>query len=676
MLTEIKKNVPNKKWTTSAGLTPDKLRELYLTQTDSEIATHYGVSDVIISKYRRKWDIPTVTMRQRRERDTCWSGPSLDTLTPEKLTELYQQMGDQKIAEMYGVAKPAIMRLREQWGVVAISKTERVYSRSEDLTDEQKEVVIGTLLGDGYMEERGVLKVFHSHAQFGYLRRIHALLSPITSAIGYEEKKMPVSGNLTYAFGFHTKQCRWLCDLHTVFYPVEKKVFPAEILNKLTERSLAYWYFDDGHIDSGLPSIALGDISTEAAEEVARLLQDRFCLKTYVRPQSTETCKQIGFRSPSSDVFFYLIREFATEDMLYKLPQKHWPQGLVPRKPINTKDKDTLSKDMVARCKAWKKADTNTQNSVVSDLVSFWHSFGFPHQKPRPEEVAILQNMTVENVLQEGTIKNRQVGQATCHAFAQHIWSARSYGSKHSPVEIFQDPDLLAQAIRYTLSASRIPNGSNIRSALRFLRHSGVYNFRPSAAKILVDNYCRPGGTVWDPCAGYGGRLLGTLCSNALVKYVACEPQSETHARLHHLLDWLDIQIPGAKSRVTLHNIPAEDFVIAPTSVDMVLTSPPYWKREVYGDEPTQSSVRYSTYDAWLAGFWAPVIQKALAALRVGGWLVLNVDDFIIERKHYSLITDTIRLVGLGEPTERYLYGMPKQGNPDNAEVVLCWVKP
>ena len=666
---------PNNGWAKQAGLDAPTLRALYAESTDKEIAARYGVSDALISYYRRKWGIATVTSRQRG--DLARVGlPKLDDLTPVVLADLYARMGDRQIAKLYGVEKPAISRLRERYGIVALSKRDRSASQSSEFTEPQKEACIGTLLGDGHLLERGVLKVTHSQAQLSYLMRLHALLAPHTRPIFYEEKDMGGSGQVAYAFGFRTVQHPWLEDLRTLFYPHGKKVFPESVLAALSTRSLAYWYWDDGHLDSGLPSIALGEVTDSEAQAVARLVGERFSVDAYVKLASTETCKILGIRARSADVFFYQIREFVTVDLLYKLPQKHWPQGMVPRVLPLTKEAQALPHPLTARCAEWGTLDTDAREILLADLAQYWHSVGFPHPEPRPEELGVLHALDHTHVIQEGVVRNRQVGQAVCHAFAPHIWKARSHGSSASPDEIFQDTTLLQQSLQLCLNSGGIPNGARLRGALRLLRRSGVYNFRPSAAKVLTDKYCRAGGVVWDPCAGYGGRLLGVMLSSACPSYVACEPQSETFARLHRLRDWVDSYVAGTASRVTLHNGPAEDFT-PPAEVDMVLTSPPYWKREVYGDEPTQSGIRYPTYEAWLAGFWGVVLAKAAQALRPGGWLVLNVDNFKLGGRDYDLVGDTTRAVqrlGFGEP-EVLKYAMPSPSNPENVEYVLCWPK-
>jgi len=665
------------RWYEAAGLGRQGLFDLYQEKTDKEIAATYGVTDASVLQARRGFGIPSLTMRERRE---LVNPPerSLSDLTPSALADLYNQMGDVQIAKIFGVAKPAIQRLRRRWGIAPLSKADRSVIRSVAFTAEQKEICIGTVLGDGHILSRGVLKVAHSINQLTYTRRMHSLLSPHTRPMFYEEKRMRDSGALTFGFGFCTVQHPWLAHLREVFYPYGVKVFPDDVLRNLTARSLAYWYFDDGHLADGLPSIALGDFTTDEAQRIIETVRDNFYFDAYQRVSSS-TCKVFRLRARSADSFYALIRDYATPDMFYKLPPHHRPIGVSSTAlitPVTVPLSPDLPQSLRSRSKQWTSLGNTERRCLVKDVVGYWRGQGFPHSEAKVAELFTLSGLEQAQVIQGGVIKARQVGQALCHAFCPHIWKARNWDGTLSPMAIFQDDRMLGEALRRGLDADYVPNGAQVRRAVRYYKRSGVYNFRPSAAKVLVDRYCIPGGVVWDPCAGYGGRMLGTVLSKQRPQYVACDPQPETYVSLLKFQDWLDDYVPGVTQRISLHNIPAEDF--NPPDVDMVMTSPPYWKKEMYGDGANLAGNRYPTYEAWLSGFWVPVLQKAADALKPGGWLVLNVDDFKIGRKEYSLIRDTLRVVegtGVFEKPETYIYAMPIGKDQENAEKVFCWVK-
>jgi transposase-like protein len=130
----------------SKEIPTETLRTLYVERnlTDKEIAQMHGVSDVSVSKWRRKAGIETKSQLARLGHETgCLE---FDTLTPANLASMYSSMGQQAIAKKFGVSKPTVRSRLKKFGIRSISKTERSTSRVE-LTLEQKEACIGVMLG-------------------------------------------------------------------------------------------------------------------------------------------------------------------------------------------------------------------------------------------------------------------------------------------------------------------------------------------------------------------------------------------------------------------------------------------------------------------------------------------------------------------------------------------------
>ncbi len=152
---------------------------------------------------------------------------------------------------------------------------------------------------------------------------------------------------------------------------------------------------------------------------------------------------------------------------------------------------------------------------------------------------------------------------------------------------------------------------------------SYLQEFPPHVARALAIEYgLSKSSSVLDPCAGWGGRMLGfsAVCD----RYTACEPSRRTAAGLRELLTF--IQSFRSSFHATLHELPFEDAPLTPHTFDFAMTSPPYYDTEHYAPgEKANSFNRYPTFDAWCAGFYAPLIHRTMAALKPGAAFVLNI---------------------------------------------------
>ena len=128
---------------------------------------------------------------------------------------------------------------------------------------------------------------------------------------------------------------------------------------------------------------------------------------------------------------------------------------------------------------------------------------------------------------------------------------------------------------------------------------------------------------VWDPSAGFGARMLGFASLFPQGTYIFNEPARETMRDLRQLAGMLKRQAPSFK--VLESQLGSE--VEGPShSVGLVFTSPPYYDKEKYFDEPGQCWKEYPSEDQWVDNYLYPTIRKAEQALEVGGFFVMNVD--------------------------------------------------
>lgn len=174
--------------------------------------------------------------------------------------------------------------------------------------------------------------------------------------------------------------------------------------------------------------------------------------------------------------------------------------------------------------------------------------------------------------------------------------------------------------------------------------------YRPHFSKQICMMHGKENGTLFDPCHGWPGRMMGTIAANW--NYIGCDPNTETYDNVNKALDFIrqhQNPIIGMPS-VELYNIPAEnyDYINSP-KVDVVLTSPPYFNLEVYNHDPDQSYNKHNDYAAWRDNWFVPLIENCLTMLNddgISAWNVMNfkkndlVGDMIAvhERNGYKLI--------------------------------------
>jgi tRNA1(Val) A37 N6-methylase TrmN6 len=186
----------------------------------------------------------------------------------------------------------------------------------------------------------------------------------------------------------------------------------------------------------------------------------------------------------------------------------------------------------------------------------------------------------------------------------------------------------------------------NLLSYLQFIYSVGTA-FPPFHARFFAEKFLPTEGDclVIDPCAGWGGRLLGTQLVNrsSRVRYVATDPEKrlkEAHSGLQHRIDkYLNRDIQGKRSSKVFYQ-PFERWIHTPSAqrlmstADLVFTSPPYFSAEVYNPEnKKQSANSYVTYEQWREEFYRVLVQGAYDLLKPGGVFVLNIAN-VSSAKH------------------------------------------
>lgn len=151
--------------------------------------------------------------------------------------------------------------------------------------------------------------------------------------------------------------------------------------------------------------------------------------------------------------------------------------------------------------------------------------------------------------------------------------------------------------------------------------------FKPTTAKFLVQKFCPEGGKVFDPCAGWGGRMLGTISAGR--HYYGCDtnPAVAEYAKrmLGEIRDvvpkWTNAGLPNAyiATKSCLDEQSGNEH-------DMAMTSPPYENLEVY-----EGMTPFENEDDYYINFLMPMIDQCLISVKPGCPVCINVSPKIYE---------------------------------------------
>jgi hypothetical protein len=185
-----------------------------------------------------------------------------------------------------------------------------------DFSAEQKEVILGTVMGDGCLllnsNGNAHLQVAHSVKQRPYLDYKHGLLRPFSRPITAYQRLDPRYGKVYETHRFHTVCHPHLTALRQTAYPGGNKVLSEFFDRNLIPRALAFWFMDDGGTSHG-STLSICTVCFEAADlrRIAEHLKD-WGLKVWERK------RRLWISTESKRRFVELIGDHVIPSMRYK----------------------------------------------------------------------------------------------------------------------------------------------------------------------------------------------------------------------------------------------------------------------------------------------------------------------------------------------------------------------
>ena len=588
-------------------------------------------------------------------------------LTESELRKLYLEDGlsEIKIGRLYGLSQRQVSLRRSKYQIPTIQKTDRL--KLPPLTPLQRSLLLGSLLGDAGLNSRSVctasLSEYHSDHQLEYLTWKSELWGSHLCSV---KPASSVKNGITYTGSRLTlHSSRELYPYWVQAYPdgSGNKSFAGLDLSEFDDFSLAIWFLDDGSKTAN--GYVRFSVSPRPEDQQVQInLLRRFGLNP-VAHANPDTDLWLHDRE-SITKFLDLVSPHIPSSMSYKLE-------LVPRSrgsssvglledqlddyvaqgrslewisqatgaSVDTVRRAVKSAGLVIdtskHIPTWDEAKDLIASGINGEpLIDLLTSLKLPDPPSEEEVVRDFNNLRHRTLakVSDGVIEGGgNVGLAVCQSAFPHRFEA--VNGQHPPLtRAWFDPDWVRRAVEFQVKVGDPLYPMNVFRALRAMVMTPS-NFRPAIAKRLVEDFSPVGGLVLDPCAGYGGRAVGTLAAGR--RYIGVDPHPKAGTSFQKLRDLLNVDL-------TFLNQPIEDVDFGDLQADLVLTSPPYFSVERYSNDPTQSWVRYPTWDLWLSRFLSVLLAKSFNSLVPGGRMLLNVADVQVGGKFLPLVKEAIQL--------------------------------
>lgn len=223
------------------------------------------------------------------------------------------------------------------------------------------------------------------------------------------------------------------------------------------------------------------------------------------------------------------------------------------------------------------------------------------------------------------------------HFFKEYRYKSRGKGCK-SLFQLWYNDERLKKIISKfrTLKIDKISR-KELLGMMTLSTHIPS-QFKPSVAKYIYDHYSG-NGSVLDFSAGWGDRLCGALSSPKVKRYIGIDPNKALYNKYFELH-----RASKAYTHIEIFNKPAEN-VEFPRNIDLVFTSPPYFSKEVYCTDPSQSYCKYPNFEDWMLDFLFETIYRSWESLKKGGYLIINISDILDHKKVYKICDEMNKFI-------------------------------
>lgn len=275
---------------------------------DPEIAKELNVSKSAILYWRKKLNLPSKFEYSKISK--------INNSEFEKL--FYSGISDYDIAKQLNMSPEGVYSHRIRHGYNR--NTDLRFNKPIALSDFQKQVLLGTVLGDSSLENKKGANTYltcaHGIKQKDYCIYKTQIFESLGAKCTYHKrKKLDKRTGIYYEdYTMYVPSNPKLNYWHDAFYKNGKKVIPFSLFKYFTEVSLAFMFMDDGTKIGQSYSIATNCFSTEEILEFRKFLFNKFNIETTMFKSNI-----VYIKKSSSKLFTKLISPYICECMKYKL---------------------------------------------------------------------------------------------------------------------------------------------------------------------------------------------------------------------------------------------------------------------------------------------------------------------------------------------------------------------
>lgn len=186
--------------------------------------------------------------------------------------------------------------------------------------EEQRQVLIGTILGDGCIfkgknSKNYRMNLAHSLKQKKYFMYKYEILK----SLGFNEPKIETEVHSKTNKKYTCIKTQSLSnplftDMYKIWYKNGKKTIPKEKTNEIGDLAIAIIFYDDGFKTKSSYCISMNNFETESINNFREMLLRRYNIETSMFKDCT-----IYIRANSKNKFKKIVKKYATNDVLYKL---------------------------------------------------------------------------------------------------------------------------------------------------------------------------------------------------------------------------------------------------------------------------------------------------------------------------------------------------------------------